>query len=136
MDIDEPDTRYSTSRYDETVRARAPVTTTSNTAEPGYTTAYYPAAQTAPSILNTRSMDPRYVPGNNTPPSNRTPGYTSSINYGTATRGPIAAVPTSGPYTDVRGSLVRDTRDTRDSRETRDSGYGAYHADPRSRHHR
>lgn len=113
MDIDEPEDRYS-SRYDEP-RIRAPPVT-SYVSEPGYP-AYLPVTQPPPPGVESR-LDPRFIPGNTTPPTGRTTGYGSVLpptTRATATHGSI------GTYADSRRDVVRDT-------------YGSYGSDPRSRH--
>lgn len=128
MMIDEPDDRDRDRylpRHVEEPRLRNPPVTSAYIPESGYSsaTAFYPvtATQTAASGYDPR--DPRYVPGNTTPPgvSGRTPGYTSGGYPPVTTRPSIPSLPAGGPFPDSRSNVPRDT------------GYG-YPADPRARH--
>jgi len=122
MMIDDPPEERYQPRYDEP-RLRAPPVTSSYLPDAGYTSAYYPVTQPPPPGVDTRTMDPRYIPGNTTPPSSRTPSSYAPGGYPPATtRPPVPSVPAAGTYTDPRGNVVRD------------AGYGAYQPDPRARH--
>ena len=127
VDVEPDEPRYT--RFEEP-RLRAPAVTQAYLPEPGYPATYLPisATQPPPPGVDAR-IDPRYAPGNTTPPSGRTPGYQTQ-GYPPTTRTTIPTIPPSNSYADPRLAQARDPRDLRDPRDT---GYGAY-ADPRARH--
>ena len=122
MVIDEPEERYAPTRYEEP-RLRGPPVTSAYVGEPGYPATYYhvTGAQPPPPGVDAR-MDPRYIPGNSTPPTGRAPGYAPQGYPPVTTRPSIPSIPAGGAYADPRSGVVRD------------SGYGSYPSDPRARH--
>jgi len=127
MMIDEPEERYQ-QRYEEPRLRAAPAVSASYLPDPGYSSAYYPVTQQPPPPgVDARTMDPRYIPGSNTPPTGRNPsyqpgGYQPGGYQPATTRPPVSSIPASGAFTDARGNVVRDP------------GYGSSYADPRARH--
>lgn len=119
--VDEPEERFQP-RYEEPRLRAAPAVTSSYLPDTGYSTAYYPVPQPPPPGVDTRTMDPRYVPGNATPPSGRTPGYAAGGYPPVTTRPAVPPIPTPSAFTDPRGNVVRDP------------GYGTSYNDPRARH--
>lgn len=125
MMIDEPDERdyhrQPQPRYVEEPRLRA-AGTSGYMPEPGYP-AYYPTtSQPPPPGVDMRLSDPRYIPGNATPPGVR-PGYAAPGYAPVVTRAPAAAIPAGGAgYTDPRtGARI-------------DPGYAAYPTERAARH--
>lgn len=129
MMLDDPDDRdrdrYSSRHLDDPrLRNPAPVSS-AYLPEAGYSsaTAFYPVATAQSTAAGYDPRDPRYVPGNTTPPgvSGRTPGYTSGAFPPVTTRPSMPSIPAAGPFSEPRANVARD------------SGYG-YPADPRARH--
>lgn len=127
MMIDEPDDRdrYLPRHVEEARLRNAPPVSSAYIPESGYTpaTAFYPVAASQATASGYDPRDPRYVPGNTTPPgaSGRTPGYTGSGYPPVATRSSIPSIPAAGPFPDSRSNVTRET------------GYG-YPPEPRPRH--
>lgn len=126
MMLDEPEERERDRypRHVEEPRLRNPAVTAAYIPEAGYSPAqaFYPVTttQTAPAgYVDPR--DPRYIPGNTTPPgvSGRNPGYAAGYAPVT-TRPPAPGIPAAAPFPDSRSN-------------PRDTGYG-YPPDPRVRH--
>lgn len=125
MMIDEPDERERDryARHPEDPRLRNTVAAPAYVQDSGYSPApaFYPvaAAQASPAGYDIR--DPRYVPGNTTPPgvSGRNAGYAAGYAPVT-TRPSIPSIPATVPFTDSRSN-------------PRDTGYG-YPPDARPRH--
>ncbi|KAK5083035.1 hypothetical protein LTR05_006917 [Lithohypha guttulata] len=124
MMVDAPEESYSRTRYEEP-RMRAPPVTSGYMAEAGYP-AYYPVSTTQPPPPGVDPrMDPRYIPGNTTPPTGRAPGYSTQGYAPITTRTSIPAIPAGGAaYADPRTGVVRDP------------GYGAYQSETRGNRHR
>ena len=124
--VDEPEDRYQP-RYEETRIRAAPAVSSAYLPDSGYNSAYYPVAQPPPPGVDTRTMDPRdprYIPGNSTPPTGRNPVYATGGYQPVTTRPPVPSVPAGGTYTDARGNIVRDSS----------YGSGSGYSDPRARH--
>lgn len=126
MMIDEPDDRdygrQPQPRYVEEPRLRGPAVTAGYMTEAGYP-AYYPAtSQAPPPGADPRLSDPRYIPGNATPPSARA-GYPTQGYAPVVTRAPAAAIPVGGAtYSDPRtGARI-------------DPGYTSYPTERAARH--
>lgn len=118
--VDEPEEPRYQPRYEEP-RLRPAAVSSAYPQESGYP-AYYPVTQPPPPGIDVRTMDPRYIPGNTTPPSSRTPGYPPTGYTTATTRGAVPSIPAGNTYMDPRGNVVRDP------------GYGQYQSDPRARH--
>lgn len=126
MMLDEPEDRERERypRHVEEPRLRNPAVTSAYVPEAGYSPAqgFYPVptTQTAPAgYVDPR--DPRYIPGNTTPPgvSGRNPGY--AAGYAPVTTRPSApGIPAVAPFPDSRSN-------------PRETGYG-YPPEPRVRH--
>lgn len=127
MMIDDPDDRdygrQPQRQYMEEPRLRGPPATSAYMTEAGYPAAYYPAtSQAPPPGMDARLTDPRYIPGNATPPNVRA-GYATQGYAPVVTRAPPAAVSAGGAaYPDPRtGARI-------------DPGYSGYPAERAARH--
>lgn len=125
MMVDEPDERERYPRHVEEPRLRNPVVPAAYVPESGYSPApaFYPVATTQANPAGYDPRDPRYVPGNTTPPgvSGRNPGYASGY-VPVSTRSSVPSIPAAAPFAEPR-------------QNSRDPGYG-YPPDPRARGHR